>query len=111
MIIQDSRHSDFLIAMHRRHDPETSKQAAESVVDKLGKLQDIVLCYAIGRASEGFTDEMLSDWFGCRGSTYRTRRAELTAQGLIVPTRRRARLSSGRHAVVWCHRDYYREEV
>jgi hypothetical protein len=111
MIIQDSRHSDFLIAMHRRHDPDTSKEAAESVVDKLGKLQDIVLCYAIGRASEGFTDEMLSDWFGCRGSTYRTRRAELTAQGLIVPTRRRARLSSGRHAVVWCHRDYYQEEA
>lgn len=111
MIIQDSRHSDFLIAMHRRYDPDTSKQAAESVVDKLGKLQDIVLCYAIGRASDGFTDEMLSEWFGCRGSTYRTRRAELTAKGLIVPTRRRARLSSGRHAVVWCHRDYYQEEA
>jgi hypothetical protein len=99
------------IKLHRRHDPETSREAAESVADKLGKLQDIVLCYAIGRASDGFTDDMLSEWFGCRGSTYRTRRAELTAKGLIVPTRRRARLSSGRHAVVWCHRDYYQEEA
>jgi hypothetical protein len=99
------------IKLHRWHDPETSREAAESVADKLGKLQDIVLCYAIGRASDGFTDEMLSEWFGCRGSTYRTRRAELTAKGLIVPTRRRARLASGRHAVVWCHRDYYQEEA
>lgn len=109
MIIQEA--NGVRIKLHHRYDPDTSKQAAESIVDKLGKLQDIVLCYAIGRGSEGFTDEMLSDWFGCRGSTYRTRRAELTAQGLIVPTRRRARLSSGRHAVVWCHRDYYQEEA
>ena len=99
------------IKLHRRYDPETSREAAKSVVDKRGKLQDIVLCYAVGRASDGFTDEMLSEWFGCRGSTYRTRRAELTAKGLIVPTRRRARLASGRHAVVWCHRDYYQEEA
>lgn len=109
MIIQEA--NGVRVKLHRRHDPETSKQAAESVVDKRGRLQAIVLFYAANQAEEGFTDEMLSNWFECRGSTYRTRRAELTAQGLIVPTRRRARLSSGRHAVVWCHRDYYREEV
>ena len=99
------------IKLHRWHDPETSREAAESVVNKLGEIQDKVLAYAARMADHGFTDDMLSEWFECRGSTYRTRRAELTAKGLIVPTRRRARLASGRHAVVWCHRDYYQEEA
>lgn len=48
MIIQEA--NGVRIKLHRRHDPETSKQAAESVVDKRGRLQAIVLFYAANQA-------------------------------------------------------------
>lgn len=90
----------------RRTDPATSHAAADSIASKRTALQEDVLLFALNHPA-GFTDEMLSDFFGCRGSTYRTRRAELTAKGVIVPTGRRARLKSGRNAVLWCHRMHW----
>jgi hypothetical protein len=98
--------NDLLKELHRKHDPDTSKEAAASIISKRTLLQEDVLNYAFDQGDSGFTDEQLSKAFNCSGSTYRTRRAELTARGLIVPTQRRARLASGRSAVVWVHKDY-----
>jgi hypothetical protein len=92
--------------LYRRHDPDTSKKAAESIVESLTLLQEDVLAYARDCGSEGFTDEELSHDFHCYGSTYRSRRAELTKLGKIVPTDRRRRMASGRNAVVWMHKEF-----
>lgn len=102
--------NDVIKQLYRRHDPDTSKEAADFIEPKRNLLQEDVLNYAFDQGEKGFTDEQLSNAFNCSGSTYRTRRAELTAKGLIVPTQRRARLASGRRAVVWVHRNYQEGE-
>lgn len=97
--------------LYRRENPHTSKEAAASIEGARTRIQGEVINYALLRAAEGFTDEDLSRWFCCNGSTYRTRRAELTAQGIIIPTGRRSRLKSGRNAVVWVHKRFQQGEV
>lgn len=92
--------------LFRRHDPDTSKQAAESIVDDLTLLQEDVLAYAWDKGGDGFTDHELSRDFNCFGSTYRSRRAELTKLGKIIPTDKRSRTPSGRNAVVWIHKEF-----
>lgn len=92
--------------MHRKHDPDTSKKAAESIVNSLTTLQADVLAYASDKGPEGFTDEELSQDFHCFGSTYRSRRSELTKKGMIVPTEKRRKMQSGRSAIVWIHKEY-----
>lgn len=100
-----------LHTLYRRENPDTSKEAAASIEGERTRIQGEVLGYALMRGAEGFTDEQLSTWFLCAGSTYRTRRSELTRKGIIVPSQRRARLASGRHAVVWVHKDYQEGEA
>lgn len=102
---------ESLRGLYRRHDPDTSKEAAASIKGERTRYQEEVLGFALFKGAEGFTDEQLSSWFLCTGSTYRTRRAELTAKGMIVPSGRRARLKSGRHAVVWVHKDHQEGEA
>jgi hypothetical protein len=92
--------------LYRKENPDTSKEAAESIQKSRVRIRSEVVSYALMRGAEGFTDESLSRWFLCNGSSYRTRRSELTKSGVIVPSRKRARLASGRHAVVWVHKDY-----
>ena len=92
--------------LYRPYDPSTSKEAATFIVKQLTDLQDEVLEYAKNVALLGFTDEDMNRHFNCTGSTYRSRRAELTRQGWIVPTQQRKRLSSGRRAVVWIYKEY-----
>lgn len=101
---------DSLRGLYRRENPDTSKEAAQSIVHELTAIQKKVISYAHLQGKKGFTDDDLSSWFLCKGSTYRSRRTELTAKGIIVPSERRARLKSGRHAVVWVHKDYQQGE-
>lgn len=101
-----SNYIESIRGLHRRHDPDTSKKAAASIKDSRARIRSEVISYALMRGAEGFTDESLSRWFLCNGSSYRTRRSELTKAGVIVPSQKRARLASGRHAVVWVHKDY-----
>ena len=72
-----------LFTKYRRTDPNTSKQAAESIYSSLPKIQKEVLLYAIGQ-DFGFTDEEMNEHFQTYKSTYRSRRAELVNKGLIV---------------------------
>ena len=86
--------------LFRKESRATSIEAAESIVPALPEIQTAVLNYAKTQPN-GFTDDDLNRHFLCYGSTYRTRRAELTAKNLIVDSGKLARLPSGRNATVW----------
>ena len=97
--------------LHRKNDPETSREAAQAVAKKLTQIQEEVLAYALKRADLGFTDEQLTRDFYAQGrSTYRTRRAELTAKGLIVDSGKRREHGPGRRHTVWIHAKFTQKE-
>lgn len=94
--------------LSRTTDPDTSKEAAESVVPNLTKLQALVLEYAISCGEFGFTDPELNEAMGpiCEGhnhgtSTWRSRRAELVRKGKIEDSGKRHKRASGRNHIVW----------
>lgn len=86
-------------------DPSTSHEAAQSIdVDSLRESQRHVLnaLHAIGSG----TDDDIYNAMRRRNvvlspSGARTRRAELVAMGLVRDSGDKARLSSGRWAIVW----------
>ena len=86
--------------LFRRESRQTSIDAAESIVPSLTDIQNAVLQYA-NTMPTGFTDDQMNRHFQHYGSTYRTRRAELTAKNLIADSGKLARLPSGRNATVW----------
>jgi hypothetical protein len=89
----------------RNSDPETSWEAAESLTsDYKNRIRDEVLQFATEAGPEGFTDVEMQQHFNDFGSSYRTRRSELSAEGLIVPTTQRRKTPSGRNAIVHVHR-------
>lgn len=92
--------------LFRLRDPHTSEDAAKSIVDNLTLIQKDVLAFAWDRGTRGFTDYELGNAFHNSGSTYRSRRAELTRGGMIVPTEQRRKMPSGRNAVVWKHKEF-----
>jgi hypothetical protein len=91
--------------LFRRDSRATSIEAAVSIVPALPEIQAVVLAYAKLKPT-GFTDDDLNRHFQSYGSTYRSRRAELTAKNLIVDSGKLARLPSGRNATVWILADY-----
>ena len=95
-----------IATMHRISDPDTSREAAASVLPHLNAIQQQVLDYAQSRGKHGFTDVLMNTHLNAEGkSTYRTRRAELTALGFILDTGRTLQIGSRRHTV-WVHRDF-----
>ncbi len=70
----------------RRGDRATSKEAGDAASRRTTEIQMAVLEYAVSRGDTGFTDRDLAVYFGNGGSTYRTRRSELTEKGHIVDT-------------------------
>lgn len=84
----------------RSTDPDTSLEAAEQVVSKIGKIQREVLDYFIEAYPFARTDLDLQEHFGNSLSTYRTRRAELTARGFIADSGQR-KFQKGRKRVLW----------
>jgi len=97
--------SDDLQAHARRSDPQTSHDAAASIrsasietlralvmqtIEAWGACDDTELVARIGRSGSVYSP-----------SGIRTRRRELTDDGLIVDTGMRVKLASGRMAIVW----------
>ena len=90
----------------RLTDPETSHEAADSVKN-ITQTQSAILTLL----TFPMTDEVLIDAFyryadnaGLKlasPSGIRSRRAELVAKGLVVDSGERAKLSTGRNAIVW----------
>lgn len=83
----------------RRNDPETSRLAANRVFNSLTEIQEKVLVF-IKNCPQGATDLQISNHFEDDGSTYRTRRAELVAQGRIKNSGRRVK-QDGATRIVW----------
>ena len=74
--------------------------------DHVARVREQVQQYALERGTHGFTDKELEGHFGDYGSTYRTRRSELSAAGVIVATDSKRKTPSGRNAIVHVHRNY-----
>lgn len=91
----------------RANDPATSHAAAAAISPGLTDIQAQVAAYAKRRGEAGFTDAEMADDFGDQSSTLRTRRSELTDQGLIVDTgQTRTHGESDRRRIVWAYRDH-----
>jgi hypothetical protein len=76
--------TDDFKRMFRATDPDTSREAAGRIYERLNKLQQMVLHYAVARGPAGFTHEEACRHFDRYGpSTIRTRVAELRDFGLI----------------------------
>jgi hypothetical protein len=88
----------------RRENPVTSLDAAVSIIPTLGELQRRVMDALDAAGAHGMTDYELEQRLGSHGSTFRTRRAELVAIGLVVNTGRK-RLVKGRNRIVWALKD------
>lgn len=84
----------------RSTDPDTSLEAAKKVVSKINKLQGYVLAYFTDIYPKAATDLDMQESFGSHLSTYRTRRAELTARGFIADSGQR-KFQKGRKRVLW----------
>lgn len=82
---------------------DTSRLAYESILPRLTELQAIVMA-AMQTAPDGMTDHELEAFCGSHGSTYRTRRAELTEKGLVEFTGEK-RLVGGTWRKVWKLKD------
>lgn len=82
----------------RAGDPSTSFDAARKVDARLLEKQKRV--YDIFVAHREMTDLQLQDYCGDAGSTYRTRRAELVALGLLRDSGRKLR-QDGSLRIVW----------
>lgn len=84
----------------RKTDPVTSHEAAENIVDELRPLQKQVLEELRAAGSAGLTDYELEARCGSHGSTFRTRRSELVAAGLVVDSGRKT-LQAGSNRIIW----------
>ena len=91
--------------LFRRESRKTSIDAAEIITPHLTDIQNAVISYAT-LMTTGFTDDQMNRHFQHYGSTYRTRRAELTAKNIIVDSGKVSRLPSGRNATVWVLAQY-----
>jgi hypothetical protein len=89
----------------RSGDPRTSYAAADAISPHVPTIREQVLAWAETKP-EGFIDEELSDHFGAEGSSYRTRRAELTEEQWIIDTGRERENGHGRLCVIWKHRSH-----
>tara|TARA_R110000824_G_scaffold2028_3_gene9844 strand:+ start:265 stop:579 length:315 start_codon:yes stop_codon:yes gene_type:complete len=88
----------------RTTDPSTSWEAADSLSkDHVARVREQVQAYALHCGTRGFTDKELEAYFDDFGSTYRTRRSELSAAGVIVATDTKRKTPSGRNAIVHVH--------
>lgn len=93
----------FTYTRHRAVDPDTSVEAAESVSPRIRQLQAAVLDFAAS-SPDGFTDRDLERHFMNSGSTYRTRRSELTERGYIADSGERRTYGAGgtgRRHIIW----------
>jgi hypothetical protein len=80
--------------------PETSRQAAKSVVPYITKIQATVLAEVRDAGGQGMTDYELEQRLGNTSATLRSRRAELVAKELIRDSGVRRRCA-GSNRIVW----------
>ena len=100
--------------LHRRNDRDTSIHAANEIAPSIGEIKGAVLQFAADRGANGFTDDELNAHFYSTSSTYRSRRAELVADGWIVDSGLRFAkqgVHKARRAIIWQYWGFAQKEV
>ena len=92
--------ADMARAHARRTDPETSREAADSItghrISRLhGDILNTLLVYG------PMTDERLCSLYGDSPSSVRSRRAELVAMGYVRQHKNFGQTKRGRRAILW----------
>lgn len=82
----------------RATDPSTSHEAAGNVTKKLSDIQKSVL--GLFEVRREMTDADIHDYFGGKESTYRKRRTDLAAMGLVRDSGRK-RMQDGSNRIIW----------
>lgn len=86
----------------------TSLAAHASIKGKAAKIRIQVLRKLHAAGVAGMIDEeLVAAMGGMKGSTVRTRRSELTDDGLVRDSGNRRPTSSGRLAIVWVTADHF----
>jgi predicted transcriptional regulator len=92
-------------------DAETSREAAEAMQSKCGRLQQIAFCHIRAAGASGYTADELAEAMGMDRWTVQPRTSELKAKGLIVDSGQRRRNVTGKRAVVWTLPEYKQEQA
>jgi hypothetical protein len=100
------RVQDASLKLHRSQDQPTSIMAARQIVNLIPEFKKRVIAFAMSKGHQGFCDAEMNDFFGYFGSSYRTRRAELTREGVIVNLGQTRTYGSNRQHIIWVHKDF-----
>jgi hypothetical protein len=90
---------------HQVHS-DTSREAAEHVAPRFGRITQIVYQQFIAAGHAGLTDEEGAIKLGMTGNSYRPCRVDLMDRGLVHDSGRRRKTIAGRNAVVWTVTDW-----
>jgi hypothetical protein len=82
-------------------DSETSRAAAESMIEAAGTLRSKVRIYIVTEGYDGATDDEVEVALGLKSNTARPRRHELMERSLVMDSGRTRKTRSGRDATVW----------
>jgi predicted ArsR family transcriptional regulator len=90
---------DTVLPYRRRS--RTSRDAAVRAESQAPNQQRRVLNFLRGTGTRGATDEQIAAALNLNPSAARPRRVELVEEGLVYDSKRTAKTSSGRSAVLW----------
>ena len=91
-----------LFTRYRATDPDTSREAAESLQETLSEKRQAVLALFKEAGADGLTDhQVCRHWPHAPESTYRKRRSELAQMGLLIDTGRREKRDGPTNRIVW----------
>jgi len=85
---------------------DTSREAAESVAPKLGRLQRLVLEAIKSRGAHGLTADECAETLGLDRYSVQPRTSELRLKGKIADSGKRRRNATGKSAIVWVAREF-----
>lgn len=80
---------------------DTRRAAKKAIEPKIPSLKDRVLGFLRACGEHGATDQEIAIQFAGSENTYRPRRNELTADGLVYDSGKRRRTGTGKLATVW----------
>lgn len=80
---------------------DTSREAAEGIASRAGKLKTLVLDFIRRQGRWGATDQEVAEGLNMLPDTSRARRVECRDYGLVVNSGRRRPTPTGRQATVW----------
>lgn len=92
-------------------DADTGREAANDMLSKCGRLQQLALTAIRAAGYAGYTADELAMALSLDRWTIQPRTSELKAKGLIVDSGLRRRNVTGKRAVVWTTPEFKREDA